>query len=119
MSKIPLGLEGMVNDNDDDLAAAPGQQTGGQPLKTRGAMSERARSLTDPKLPSKSDLAEGPVSTFSAIQPSLRGWLFLLRVFGRLPGSGAVEHSEAGVRKASGEETAGEYVSAAASVYGI
>ena len=79
MSKIPLGLQGMVNDNDDDLAAAPGQQTGGQPLKTRGAMSERARSLTDPKLPSKSDLAEGPVSTFSAIQPSLREWLFLPR----------------------------------------
>jgi hypothetical protein len=40
-------------------------------------MSERARSLTDPKLPSKNDLAEGPVCTFSAIQPSLREWLFL------------------------------------------
>ena len=26
-------------------------------------MNERARSLTDPKLPSKNDLAEGPVST--------------------------------------------------------
>ena len=29
-----------------------------------------------------------------------------------------MEHSEAGVRKASGEETAGEYVPAAVSVYG-
>ena len=42
MSKIPLGLEGIVIDNDDDLAAAPGLQTGGQPLKTREGY-ERAR----------------------------------------------------------------------------
>jgi hypothetical protein len=34
------------------------------------------------------------------------------------PGSGAMEHSEAGVRKASREETAGKYVPAAVSVYG-
>jgi hypothetical protein len=42
MSKIPLGLEGIVIDHDDDLAAAPGLHTGGQPLKTREGY-ERAR----------------------------------------------------------------------------
>src|SRR5262249_38293301 len=42
----------------------------------------------------------------------------LLRVFGRLPVSGVTRCSEAGVRKASGEETAGEFAPAVVSVYG-
>jgi ketopantoate reductase len=41
-----------------------------------------------------------------------------LRVFGCLPVSGARGCTEAGVRKASKEETAGEYAPAAVSVYG-
>ena len=40
-------------------------------------------------------------------QPSRREWLFLLRVFGRLPVTDSAPRSRAGVRKASGEETAG------------
>src|SRR5262249_4975575 len=44
--------------------------------------------------------------------------VFLLRVFGRLPVSGVTRCSEAGVRKASGEETAGEFAPAVVSVYG-
>src|SRR5262245_2517021 len=43
---------------------------------------------------------------------------FLLRVFGRLPVNGVTRCSEAGVRKASGEETAGEFAPAVVSVYG-
>ena len=42
----------------------------------------------------------------------------MLRVFGRLPVSGVTRCSEAGVRKASGEETAGEFAPAVVSVYG-
>ena len=42
----------------------------------------------------------------------------MLRVFGRLPVSGVTRCSEAGVRKASGEETAGEFALAVVSVYG-
>ena len=42
----------------------------------------------------------------------------LLRVFGCLPDLGAMQHSETGVRKASGEETAGEFAVAVVSVYG-
>src|SRR5882762_8555446 len=41
-----------------------------------------------------------------------------LRVFGRLPATGARACTEAGVRKASREETAGESASAALSGYG-
>src|SRR6516225_8308112 len=44
--------------------------------------------------------------------------VFMLRVFGRLPVSGVTRCSEAGVRKASGEETAGEFAPAVVSVYG-
>ena len=44
--------------------------------------------------------------------------LFLLRVFGRLPDTGVSERTEAGVRKASGEETAGELSPAVVSAYG-
>jgi hypothetical protein len=42
----------------------------------------------------------------------------MLRVFGRLPVSGVTRCSEAGVRKASEEETAGEFAPAVVSVYG-
>jgi hypothetical protein len=42
----------------------------------------------------------------------------MFRVFGRLPGAGARGCTEAGVRKASREETAGEFAPAVVSVYG-
>jgi hypothetical protein len=45
-------------------------------------------------------------------------WLNSLRVFGRLPITGARACTEAGVRKASREETAGEFAPAVVSVYG-
>ena len=41
----------------------------------------------------------------------------MLRVFGRLPDTGVSERKEVGVRKASGEETAGEWSPAVVSVY--
>ena len=41
-----------------------------------------------------------------------------LRVFGRLPGTDPIRDSEAGVRKASKEETAGEFAPAVVSIYG-
>jgi hypothetical protein len=41
-----------------------------------------------------------------------------LRVFGRLPVIGVTTYSEAGVRKASREETAGEFAPTVVSVYG-
>src|ERR1700730_9230302 len=41
-----------------------------------------------------------------------------LRVFGRLPGAGARGYTEAGVRKASKEESAGSFAPAVVSVYG-
>ena len=44
--------------------------------------------------------------------------VYSLRVFGRLPGAGARSCTEAGVRKASREETAGEFTRAVVSVYG-
>ena len=44
--------------------------------------------------------------------------LLSLRVFGRLPGTDAMRDSEAGVRKASKEETAGEFAPAVVSGYG-
>jgi hypothetical protein len=44
--------------------------------------------------------------TATQAQPPER--VFMLRVFGRLPDTGVSERTEAGVRKASGEETAGE-----------
>src|SRR5215472_4945595 len=44
--------------------------------------------------------------------------VFLLRVFGRLPITDVTRYSEAGVRKASGEETAGEFAPTLVSIYG-
>jgi len=44
--------------------------------------------------------------------------VLMLRVFGRLPDTGVSERTEAGVRKASGEETAGELSPAVLSGYG-
>ena len=44
--------------------------------------------------------------------------LLLLRVFGRLPVTDSATRSRAGVRKASGEETAGGSAPAVVSVYG-
>src|SRR6516164_6232994 len=54
----------------------------------------------------------------AGIHPCLREPLFMLRVFGRLSVSGVTRCSEAGVRKASGEETAGKFRPAVVSVYG-
>src|SRR5262249_34411956 len=54
----------------------------------------------------------------AAAQPRRHEPVFMLRVFGRLPVSGVTRCSEAGVRKASGEETAGEFAPAVVSVYG-
>ena len=51
-------------------------------------------------------------------QPCRRQPLFLLRVFGCLPDTGVSERTEAGVRKASGEESAGELSLAVVSGYG-
>ena len=47
------------------------------------------------------------VSARSTLAGHSGEWLFLFRVFGRLPGTEAMKSSEAGVRKASREETAG------------
>ena len=44
-------------------------------------------------------------------------WLESLRVFGRLPDTDARECTEAGVRNASREETAGEFAPTLVSVY--
>ena len=49
---------------------------------------------------------------------SSREGLESLRVFGCLPGTGARGCTAAGVRKASREETAGEFATAVASIYG-
>ena len=54
----------------------------------------------------------------AAAQPWRREPLFMLRVFGRLPVTDSATRSRAGVRKASGEETAGEFAPAVVSVYG-
>ena len=63
--------------------------------------------------------AERPLSEqTTAARPWRRELVFMLRVFGRLPFSGVTRCSEAGVRKASGEETAGEFAPAVVSVYG-
>ena len=44
---------------------------------------------------------QGLLSDHLAVaQPWRRERVFVLRLFGRVPGSGAMEHSEAGVRKA-------------------
>ena len=45
-------------------------------------------------------------------------WLLSLRVFGCLPDTNAWGCTEAGVRKASREETAGEFAPTLVSVYG-
>ena len=51
---------------------------------------------------------EGPLIEPTAdARPGPRERVLMLRVFGRLPVSGVTRCSEAGVRKASGEETAG------------
>jgi len=54
----------------------------------------------------------------AGVQPVRWKLAFMLRVFGRLPVSGVTRCSEAGVRKASGEETAGKFRPAVVSVYG-
>ena len=51
-------------------------------------------------------------------QSRQRELVFMLRVFGCLPDTGVSERPEAGVRKASGEETAGEWSPAVVSAYG-
>ena len=64
-------------------------------------------------------LGEGPLTERTAgVQPARRKCALMLRVFGRLPVSDVMRCSEAGVRKASGEETAGEFAPAVVSVYG-
>ena len=57
--------------------------------------------------PSSEGLLTDPAT---AAQPDRWELVFLLRVFGRLPVSGVTRCSEAGVRKASGEETGGGFV---------
>src|SRR5215472_7358563 len=54
----------------------------------------------------------------TATQTWRREPLFMLRVFGRLPITDVTRYSEAGVRKASGEETAGEFAPTLVSIYG-
>jgi hypothetical protein len=62
---------------------------------------------------------EGPLTERRAVvQPARREPLFMFRVFGRLPVTDSATHSRVGVRKASGEETAGEFALAVVSVYG-
>ena len=56
-------------------------------------------------------------SNQAAPSPPCEG-LESLRVFGCLPGAGARGCTEAGVRKASREETAGEFAPTLVSVYG-
>jgi hypothetical protein len=51
-------------------------------------------------------------------RPGHQELVFMLRVFGRLPDTGVSECTEAGVGKASREETAGELSPAVVSVYG-
>jgi hypothetical protein len=51
-------------------------------------------------------------------RPALLQWPLSLRVFGHLPGAGARTCPEAGGRKASKEETAGEFASGVVSDYG-
>jgi hypothetical protein len=62
---------------------------------------------------------EGPLTEPTpAVQPDRVERVLIFSVFGRLPVSGVTRCSEAGVRKASGEETAGEFAPAVVSVYG-
>ena len=56
--------------------------------------------------------------TTTAAESWPRERVFVLRVFGRLPMTDVTRYSEAGVRKASGEETAGDFAPAVESVYG-
>src|SRR5437868_12021094 len=58
------------------------------------------------------------LSTLSATRPPPLERQDSLRVFGCLPGAGARGCTEAGVRKASREETAGEFAPTLVSVYG-
>ena len=67
-----------------------------------------------PHVPAKAPSLNGRTAA-QAWRPEL---VFMLRVFGRLPVSGVTRCSEAGVRKASGEETAGKFRPAVVSVYG-
>ena len=63
--------------------------------------------------------SKGPLSKATAVsQPCLPELVFMLRVFGRLPITDVTRYSEAGVRKASGEETAGEFAATLVSIYG-
>jgi hypothetical protein len=55
--------------------------------------------------------SNGPLSDLTpAVQSERWERVFMLRVFGRLPDTGVSERKEAGVRKASEEETAGRVV---------
>jgi hypothetical protein len=62
--------------------------------------------------------AMGETRRFPPFVGPLSNWPGSLRVFGRLPGTGVEGCAEAGVRKASREETAGEFAPAVVSVYG-
>jgi hypothetical protein len=62
---------------------------------------------------------DGPLSLHTAAaRRRLPELVFMLRVFGRLPITDVTRYSEAGVRKASGEETAGEFAATLVSIYG-
>ena len=62
---------------------------------------------------------EGPLTEHTtAAQAPPPERVFMLRVFGRLPVTDSATRSRAGVRKASGEETAGSLPPAVVSVYG-
>jgi hypothetical protein len=79
-----------------------------------GRIGYRGRQLAHSRASGEGPLTEPPPAT----QPGPRGLVFMLRVFGRLPVTDSATRSEAGVRKASGEETAREFAPAVVSVYG-
>jgi hypothetical protein len=62
--------------------------------------------------------SNGRLRRYLVFRPPSREGPDSLRVFGRLPGTGVEGCTEAGVRKASREETAGEFAPAVVSVYG-
>jgi hypothetical protein len=59
-----------------------------------------------------------PVRPIPAVRGAVTQRQGSLRVFGCLPGTDARGCTEAGVRKASREETAGEFATAVVSIYG-
>ena len=63
----------------------------------------------------QASLLTGPTAAAQAYRRQL---VLMLRVFGRLPITDVTRFSEAGVRKASGEETAGEFAPTLVSIYG-